>query len=131
MIRRCVLIIDDEIFMRDAIQVVLNDNAFETVTAASGAAGVEWLKQRAFDLIIVDFRLPDINGMDVWSEAKQLQPNSKYILITACPPTDFPERSSEVLCLRKPFSIEDLLGSIHTLLPENSESRIPNPESRI
>lgn len=116
MARKCVLIIDDELIMRDAIQIVLKDNAFETETASNGTAGVEWLKQRAFDLVIVDFRLPDINGMEVLAQVKQLHPKTKYILITTSPPFDATEGETELLCLRKPFSDEELMKSIGKLL---------------
>jgi len=113
--RKRVLIIDDEMSIRDAIQIVLNDYAFETETAANGSEGVERLKQQTFDLVIVDFGLPDIDGIEVLSEAQQLHPHAKYLMITTSPP---PAQGpfKELTCLKKPFSIEDLLNSIRELL---------------
>lgn len=61
---RHVLIVDDELIMREAVQLILDDQSYDTVTAANGVDGLNRLRQRAFDLMIVDLMLPDINGLE-------------------------------------------------------------------
>lgn len=59
-----VLLVDDEITVRDNLQVYLEDEGFLVTTAASGEEALEALQQQQFGVAIVDMRLPGMSGND-------------------------------------------------------------------
>jgi DNA-binding NtrC family response regulator len=60
-----VLIIDDEIAIRESLETLLTMEGFQVVTAADGPAGLEQLNQREFDIVLLDLALPGESGMDL------------------------------------------------------------------
>jgi two-component system, NtrC family, response regulator PilR len=83
-----VLIVDDERSMRELLSIVLRRDGYEVLTAEDGAAAVELLKQQRFDILITDIRMPQMNGVDLLREAKQIAPDLVSIIMTAFASTD-------------------------------------------
>lgn len=78
-----ILIIDDDIFICKAIQKQLSNKGFQTEVAYTGKAGIKLLKEKSFDLVLCDFRLPDIDGMVILREAKKMNLHTPVVIITA------------------------------------------------
>lgn len=78
-----VLVIDDEPSVADALRVILEDQSFVVVTAATGRAGIEQASRTAFDVVITDLRLPDVDGLDVIAAVRQGGTGGAVILITS------------------------------------------------
>ena len=76
------LIIDDEINTANLLSRFLTRNGFEVMTAASGAAAAELLKNHEFTLVLCDFRLEDTDGREVLKKIKQQYPETGVIIIT-------------------------------------------------
>lgn len=76
------LIIDDEITTANLLSRFLTRNGFEVMTAASGSAATELLKNNEFTLVLCDFRLEDTDGREVLKKIKQQYPNTGVIIIT-------------------------------------------------
>jgi two-component system response regulator PilR (NtrC family) len=83
-----VLIVDDERSMRELLSIVLRRDGYEVLTAEDGAAAVELLKKQRFDILITDIRMPQMNGVDLLREAKQIAPDLVSIIMTAFASTD-------------------------------------------
>lgn len=78
-----ILIIDDDIFICKAIQKQLVNKGFRTEIAFSGNAGLTLLKEKAFSLVLCDFRLPDKDGLEMLREVKKMDPRIPVVIITA------------------------------------------------
>ena len=78
-----VLVIDDEPSVTDALRMILEDQGFEVVIAATGREGIERARLAKFDVIITDLRLPDANGLDLIVIAREGRMARKVILITS------------------------------------------------
>ena len=78
------LVVDDETGIRFFLADVLADSAYDVRQAADGAAALAQLKDRPFDLMFLDLRMPgDLNGMDVLRQARANYPELQIIVLTA------------------------------------------------
>ena len=77
---KSVLVVDDEQVMREFLADVLED--FSVEKAADGDEAIEKLRQRKFDLIITDMKMPRVSGEEVVKFAKETYPDSKIIVIS-------------------------------------------------
>jgi DNA-binding response OmpR family regulator len=80
-----ILIIDDEASLRQTLARILQRVGFEVTTTASGQEGITLLSQHAFDLVYLDLRMPDMNGLDVLQQIHAKYPDLPVILFTAQP----------------------------------------------
>lgn len=78
-----ILVVDDEEIMRDSLCAWLQEDGFQVEALATGKEAVEAVKQRAYDAILLDLRLPDMDGLDLLHVCKQYQPSTPVIMITA------------------------------------------------
>jgi|WetSurSiteA1Bulk_404760.scaffolds.fasta_scaffold04003_2 two-component system, NtrC family, response regulator HydG len=78
-----VLIIDDEESLRIACEQTLELDGFSVSTAASGLAGIELARRESFHVVLLDLRMPGMDGIEVLQKLRQESPNAMVILITA------------------------------------------------
>ncbi len=78
-----ILLIDDEPAQLKALSGFLVKKGFDVTTASSGLRGIDVLKTETIDLIITDFKMPDLNGLDVLEKGKQINPDVGVIVMTA------------------------------------------------
>lgn len=78
-----ILIVDDELLVRNFLAETLRRKNFDVTTAESGTKAVNMLKDTSFDLVITDMKMPDMTGIDVLRKTKELSPNAVVIIITA------------------------------------------------
>ena len=76
-----ILLVDDEVAVRDLYQIFLEQQPFTVRTAASVNEGLRVIRESQFDLILLDIYLGDGNGLDLARRAKMLQP-ARIILMT-------------------------------------------------
>src|SRR5688500_17905095 len=111
-----VLIVDDEISVADALEIILSDNGYEVTVALTGRDGLAHVNSRHFDVMITDLRLPDMSGLDVLSHIRQKEQTSLVILITAHSTPEVVMESKRLGAyevLSKPFFPSDLLSLIN------------------
>ncbi len=77
-----ILVIDDEPRIRDACNIVLSDKGFDVSVAADGEAGLAMIKERHYDIVLVDLMMPTISGFDVLSAVRDHHPDTAVIVIT-------------------------------------------------
>ena len=78
-----VLIIDDEDTVRLLYQKELENDGWQVCSVADAAAAVATLEQEEFDAIILDIEMPDINGLELLPQLREIAPNTRIILNTA------------------------------------------------
>ncbi len=116
-----VLVIDDDLSVRTAIQAILNRGAFETVLAPDAHAGIQSFVSYKFDVVIVDIFLSGMNGLETIVFIRRQAPKVPLIAMSGLRGggSDLLGIAAELganVCLRKPFAPRQLLGAIHMSL---------------
>ena len=83
MIRRQILVIDDEENIRKFLRKTLERAGFETRAAGSASEALSSLERERSDLVVLDVRLPDANGLDLMNDIRRMDPDLPIIIITA------------------------------------------------
>ncbi len=77
-----VLVVDDEAVVVNSIRKTLNRKAYHIGEAFSGREALERITQESFDLVLLDMRLPDADGLDLLLEIKRLNPQQRVVIVT-------------------------------------------------
>lgn len=77
-----ILVVDDEEIVRIALRQTLRREHYRVTACSSPEEGLQILKTEAFSVIISDYQMPGMTGLDFLAQAKQLQPDATRILIT-------------------------------------------------
>jgi len=110
-----VLIIDDEVEIRESLETLLELEGYEVETAATGQQGMQRVGQRPFDLILLDLALPDRNGLDILTEMHTQDPGLSVIMITAYGTVENAVKaiqSGAANFIQKPWDNEKLLADV-------------------
>ena len=80
-----ILIVDDEESMRDGCRQVLASEGFVLKEASSGEGALEMMRQESFDLVILDLKMPRVDGMEMLRRIEQESPGTAAVVITGFP----------------------------------------------
>ncbi len=83
-----ILVVDDELSMRELLELMLTRSGYRVDCADNGRNAISLIKKNDYDLILSDMRLGDITGLDVVKAAKQKNPNTVTIMISAYASTE-------------------------------------------
>lgn len=114
-----ILVVDDELSMRELLEVMLKREGYAVSCAENGQEAIEMLKETTFDLVLCDMRLGDIPGLDVLRASKKRDHQAVVIMISAYATT---ETAVEAMNLGafdyvpKPFNNEELRQNISKAL---------------
>lgn len=112
---RRVLLVDDDPFIRDAMQLAFRQKKLHLRTAATAEAGLKALFEEQFDVIISDYRLPGINGITFLKQAVLTQPDAVRLLISAGGEDKLISDAYAVGVhdfLQKPFTVDTLWATL-------------------
>lgn len=116
-----VLIVDDEIHIVHVVAIKLRNNGYEVISADNGAEAFELACKEKPDIIVTDFQMPVMTGLELVEKLRQHQETKDIpvIMLTARNFAIPKERQEELRisdCLSKPFSPKELLGNIEDVL---------------
>ena len=106
-----ILVIDDDKYIRDACSQILNRNKYNVIEAEDGYKGLELLKKQDFDIIILDLKMPGIDGMTVLKRIMNNYPGIVVIVITGFATVESAVEAMKIGAndfLPKPFSPDEL-----------------------
>ena len=86
--KNSILVIDDELSMRELLDVMLSKEGYEVTCAENGRKAISLLEKKDFDLLLCDIRLGDITGIDVLRASKTKNHNTVVIMISAYASTE-------------------------------------------
>ncbi|MHB1306833.1 MAG: response regulator [Limisphaerales bacterium] len=114
-----ILLVEDELQYRLLVKAVLGFRGYRVTAAADGTEALKRVAEAAepFDLLITDFILPDLDGLELFARIRSEQGELKHLVLSGLAP----ERESEegigpVNWLSKPFTNEILLGKVRQIL---------------
>jgi len=125
--KRKVLIVEDEAVVRDSVREWLVDDGYDVEVAESGKEALEKIKKEEFGVIVLDLKLPDTDGLQVFEHAKELKPETKGVIITAYPSKETRDRAKQLGLmdyLPKPFKVDDLEKLISQALGEAETKKV-------
>jgi DNA-binding response OmpR family regulator len=83
-----ILVVDDEIIARQSMTDILKLEGYNAVSVPNGQAAIEYVRTHPIDLIVVDLRMPGMDGLEVIQVVNQASPDTEIILLTAHGSTD-------------------------------------------
>lgn len=114
-----VLVIDDEQGIRDLLDVLLRRKGYDVILAANGQKGLELFRRERPDVIVLDLKMPGMDGLTVLQEVRRLDPRQLVIILTGA---GTPDAEQQVRALgvteyvEKEFSLHLLGDSLKRLL---------------
>jgi DNA-binding NtrC family response regulator len=107
------LLVDDDEFIRDSLEIAFKAKGCALQVAESAEEGLEAVRETSFDIIISDFRLPGMNGLDFIRQATVIQPDAIRFLITAYRDDHIVSEAVRIgvkQFIEKPFSVKVLVN---------------------
>jgi DNA-binding NtrC family response regulator len=112
------LLIDDDEWIRDSLSLFFEGEGCHLLALESAEEGMEALKEQSYDIIIADYRLPDMDGLEFLGRIQETHPDAIKILITAY-------RSEKVVSEAASLGIHDFIDKPFTTRAiEESLSRL-------
>jgi DNA-binding NtrC family response regulator len=107
------LVVDDESGILDTLRILLRNEGFEVTTAQGGRAGLEQIRSGTHDIILSDVRMPQVSGLDILTAAREQDPMTPVILMTAQASLQSAigaVNSGAFYYIQKPFSNDELVA---------------------
>lgn len=127
---RRLLIVDDEQIVREALQAIILKKfpEFEAVTAKNGRVALELAKSFMPDLVLMDIKMPGMNGLEVIRKMKDLDPDIKFIMVTAYAEFEYAQTAIQLGVkdyLLKPSKASDVVQIVSRVMDQiNDEKKV-------
>ncbi|MGB2698649.1 MAG: response regulator [Candidatus Zixiibacteriota bacterium] len=116
-----ILVIDDELFVRELLQEFLSKEGYNVYLAESGEKAIDLIKANPVEIALIDLKMPGMDGISTLKEIKKIAPETIAVILTG-----YPTIESSVEALRsgaydyvvKPFKLNDLKNTIEKALNE-------------
>lgn len=122
--RQVILLVDDEEDIRESLKALFETclDGVDVLTAPGGQQALDELDRRPIDLVISDYKMPGMNGLEFLQRAQKKTPSVPRILVTAFPDLDIAIRAINEANIEnfftKPFEPDQVLQVVRTLLHE-------------
>jgi two-component system, NtrC family, response regulator PilR len=127
-----ILVVDDEPNIIEVLEIALLEEGMDVFKSGSGREALNILQEKDVDLVISDIRMPDLSGVELLQKAKQIAPETVFIMITAFAST---ETAIDALqhgaldYITKPFKMEDLRAIVRRALGKKRSQKPQNAAS--
>jgi two-component system response regulator PilR (NtrC family) len=118
-----ILVADDELSMRQFLEILLKKEGHEVVCAADGQEALSRFEAEVFDLVISDIKMPKVDGLDLLRKVKEKRPTLAVIMVTAyASPEDAiaAMKAGAYDYLTKPFKLEEIKSVIQNALEQTA-----------
>lgn len=125
MLKKKVLIVDDQNGIRVLLMEVFNNEGYETFQASNGKMALEIVRTQSPDLVLLDMKIPGMDGLDILKHVKNIDPTIKVIMMTAYGELDMIKEATDlgaIMHFTKPFDIDELRMAVNTQLKSSSSS---------
>jgi len=123
-----ILIIDDDDQLRNSFKKLLSEEGYKVDGAASGEAGLNIVKKEVPDIVILDMRLPGMNGLETFRAIRKIEPKLPVIIMTAFGTTETAIEATKLGAfdyILKPFDIPDMLSLVKQAISASRFMRSP------
>ena len=119
-----ILIVDDELSMREFLRILLEKEGHLVVTAANGLMALEQTEKQGFDLVVTDIRMPGMTGLELLAHLKQNKPDMAVIMITAFASPDdavAAMKNGAFDYITKPFNVDEIKTVVRSSLKKKQQ----------
>ena len=116
---KTILVVDDDESLRRVVEYNLGEEGYRVVTAADGAAGLRAFQEASVDLVVTDVRMPDMDGLELLTRIKAMQPDMPVVVLTAHGTIDSAVEAMRLGAfdyLTKPFNRDQLKAAVRKAL---------------
>lgn len=110
-----VLIVDDQFGIRILLNEVLQKEGYETFQAANGVQALEIVKTHSPDLVLLDMKIPGMDGIEILGRIKEVEKDIRVIIMTAYGELDKIQKAKDLGAVThfcKPFDIDDIRQAV-------------------
>lgn len=125
--RPWVLVVEDETNVAKGLKMVLTEAGYNVELADTGQEAFEKIRDRDFDLVVADLRLPDYDGMEVIQHIWESRPTTKVLIITGYPSVTSAVQAVKLGVLdflRKPFTEKEFMTAVDMALTDKGKKTI-------
>jgi len=127
-----ILVVEDEPYIRQILEVQLRTSGYSVVTAENGIKALEIVNEERPDLVLLDLMMPDMDGAEVCKRLKERYETSNVPVIILTAKSDLGEKVRTLECgandyLTKPYELDELLARVRNLLRWSRTQREANP----
>ena len=118
---KTILIVDDQKGVRRLLEELFKMEGWNVYTASDGIEAVSQVKASSPDIVLMDMKMPNMNGLESSSQILALCPDMRIIMMTAYGEMDVVKKALEVgvrRCITKPFDILSLRDLVNELVME-------------
>jgi nitrogen regulation protein NR(I) len=126
-----ILVVDDEEMIRFAFEQFLNDEGYTPLLARDGEAGLELMRTQRPEIIFLDYRLPEKDGLDLLEEITGIDPKTPVVFMTAFGAMDVAIKAMQLGAyeyLSKPLDLEKIRVVIERILEEKKSFKDIEPD---
>jgi two-component system response regulator (stage 0 sporulation protein F) len=120
-----ILIVDDQNGIRVLLVEVFSVEGYQTFQASNGKAALEIVRRENPDLVLLDMKIPGMDGLDILKHIKAINPRVKVIMMTAYGELDMIKEATDLGALMhftKPFDIDELRIAVNNELRNSNSS---------
>jgi DNA-binding NtrC family response regulator len=112
-----ILLVDDDAELCEEMKEILQSEGYSVETSSDGKRAESLIKNNIYDVVILDFKMPGLNGVDILKEVKETRPTTKVFIITGKPFIEKyleEEKLTDFVAgyMNKPFEVEKLIEKI-------------------
>lgn len=122
-LKKKILVVEDELSMREFLEILLRRNNCDVRVAESGLLGIQMIEKEEFDLVITDLKMPDADGLAVLRATKKQYPDIEVIMITAFATTETAiaaMKQGAYDYLLKPFKVDEIIATVERALEKRA-----------
>lgn len=110
-----ILVVDDDVGMVETLADILREHRYQVATGYSGAAAVAMAREARYDAILMDIRMPGLNGVEALRAIKADSPRTSVIMMTAFTRHQLVEEAKQATALAvlsKPLEMDQVLAQL-------------------
>ena len=118
-----ILIVDDQFGIRILLNEVFQKEGYQTFQAANGIQALDILKNQDPDLVLLDMKIPGMDGIEILKRMKVIEPDIRVIIMTAYGELDMIQEAKNLGAIThfaKPFDIDDIRAAVRKHLPQKT-----------
>jgi len=118
-----ILFVDDDEISRRSLSLILGKNGYEAETAATGREALEKAEQGYYNLVLLDIKLPDVEGIELLAPLKEMHPDTAVIMITGYASVETAVQAlsrGAFAYIAKPLNMHEVLATVREALEKQS-----------
>ena len=121
-----ILIVDDDDNIRKVLVAILEEEGYNVESVGTAREAIEWTKERFYNIVLIDIRLPDMEGIELLTKIRDTTPKIRKVILTGYPTlqnaVDAVNKGANAYIL-KPFDVGKVLKTIKEQLEKQKQEK--------